>query len=216
MEEPHLEEERLAYWTASTVERPVPAGRVTFDEFLAWADEDTRAEWVAGEIIMPSPAAYRHQRLADFLIGVLLPFVEVHDLGVVCSAPFLMRIGATAREPDLLFVAREHLARLRATYLDGPADLAVEIVSPESRRRDREVKWAEYAAAGVAEYWIIDPDARWAEFWVLESGEYRAAWAGAAGRYEAQAVPGFWLQVEWLWQEPLPPVLTVLRALKLV
>jgi Uma2 family endonuclease len=166
---------------------------------------------VAGEIVMPSPASNRHQDLNGFLSSVLRLFVEVHGLGEVRCAPFLMRIGATAREPDLLFVAREHLDRLRDTYLDGPADLAVEIVSPESRRRDREVKRAEYAAAGVAEYWVIDP-----EFWVLESGEYRAAWAGAAGRYEAQAVPGFWLQVEWFWEEPLPPVLTVLRALKLV
>jgi Uma2 family endonuclease len=132
-------------------------------------------------------------------------FVEQRDLGVVLSAPFQMKLER-GREPDLLFVAQEHLERLKETYLDGPADLVVEIVSPgpDSVERDRGKKFYEYAQGGVPEYWLIDPQARWAEFYRLTEEHYRPAFSGEEGVYRSEALPGFWLRVKWLWQEPLP------------
>jgi Uma2 family endonuclease len=114
------------------------------------------------------------------------------------------------REPDLLFVTTEHLARLRGTYLDGPADLVLEITSPESIGRDRGEKFYEYAQGGVPEYWLIDPQMRWAEFYQLEQAGYRVAFSGQKGTYHALTLPGFWLRIEWLWQEPLPQPLQAL------
>ena len=120
------------------------------------------------------------------------------------------------REPDLLFVAAAHLPRLQETYLDGPADLVVEIVSPESAGRDRGEKFIEYEAGGVLEYWLLDPQRQWAEFYLLQNGRYHLAFAGAAGEYRSTVLPGFWLRTEWLWQRPLPTVLTVIRELGLI
>ncbi len=188
---------------------PADPPRMSYEEFLQWADEDTLAEWVDGEIIMTSPASRRHQDIADFLIAVIRPFVEQRNLGIVVSAPFQMKLEH-GREPDLLFVAREHLDRLRETYLDGPADLVVEIVSPESVGRDRGEKFYEYAQGGVPEYWLIDPQMEHAEFYRLEGDYYRLAFGDKEGRYDAHVLPGFWLRVEWLWQEPLPHPLRVL------
>jgi Uma2 family endonuclease len=73
-------------------------------------------------------------------------------------APFEMRArpDGPARIPDILFVAREHRDRIESLRLNGPADLIVELISPESVRRDRVEKLHEYAAAGVLEYWLID------------------------------------------------------------
>ncbi len=199
--------------------------RMTYAEFLSWADEDTLAEWVAlpdtdteqGEVIMTSPASSKHQDLCDFLVSICRPYVEAHNLGVIRSAPFQMKLEHSGREPDLLFVATTHLERLKANYLDGPADLAVEIISPESIGRDRGTKFVEYAQGGVPEYWLLDPQARRAEFYHLgEMEQYEIAFAGREGRYEAQALPGFWLRVEWLWQDPLPPTLDILRELALI
>ncbi|HET89359.1 MAG TPA: Uma2 family endonuclease [Chloroflexi bacterium] len=191
--------------------------RMTYPEFLAWADEDTLAEWVAvpdtdqGEVMMTSPASNKHQDISGFLENILRSFVETHRLGVVRSAPFQMKLERSGREPDLLFVATAHLDRLKETHLDGPADLVVEIVSPESAGRDRGEKFYEYAQGGVAEYWLIDPQTRWADFYRLdEGGRYRAAFSGEEGEYHSAALPGFWLRVEWLWQEPLPHPLRVL------
>jgi Uma2 family endonuclease len=182
---------------------------MTYEEFLAWADEDTLAEWVDGEVVMTTPASDRHQDMVGFLEGVLRSFVEMHQMGVVRSAPFQMKLEQ-GREPDLLFVQQEHVSRLKENYLDGPADLVVEIVSPESVGRDRGEKFYEYARGGVPEYWLIDPQMHWAEFYRLEGERYRPAFSGEQGEYHAWQLPGFWLRVEWLWQVPLPAVEDVL------
>ena len=196
---------------------PEPPARpkMTYDEFLAWADEDTLAEWVDGEVVMTSPASNRHQDLTGFLESVLRSFVETRQLGIVRSAPFQMKLEH-GREPDLLFVAQEHCGRLKRNYLDGPADLVIEVISPESAGRDRGEKFYEYAQGGVPEYWLIDPDSRWAEFYQLAEGRYRLTFEGRTGEYHAVVLPGLWLRVEWLWQEPLPKVLDVLRQLAVI
>lgn len=121
---------------------------LTHEAFLDWADEDTLAEWVGGEVIMVSPASTCHQQLAGFLEKAMGLYVDQRSLGQVLSAPFQMKLEH-GREPDLLFIASEHLDRLRETYLDGPADLVVEIVSPDSIGRDRGDKFYEYAQGGV-------------------------------------------------------------------
>jgi len=109
------------------------------------------------------------------------------------------------REPDVMFLLQEHLNRLRSTYLEGPADLVVEIISPESVGGDRGEKFLEYEAGGVPEYWLIDPQRQQAEFYQLGPDErYHPVFPDEAGRYHAQTVAGFWLQVSWLWQDPLP------------
>jgi Uma2 family endonuclease len=84
---------------------------MSYEEFLAWCDEDTRAEWVDGEVVMVSPASDRHQDLSDFLVAVLRVYVETRRLGWVRSAPFQMRLArlARGREPDILFVRKERM-----------------------------------------------------------------------------------------------------------
>lgn len=183
--------------------------KMTYDEFLRWADEDTLAEWVNGEAKMTSPAPKRHQLLSAFLERILGMFAEQHNLGIVLAAPFQMKL-AQGREPDLLFVAKEHLERLKETHLDGPADLVIEIVSPESIGRDRGEKFSEYEQAGIPEYWLIDPQREQAEFYRLENNRYRLVVGGREGVYHSVQLPGFWLQLEWLWQPVLPSPIRIL------
>jgi Uma2 family endonuclease len=199
--------------------RTAPPGKVTYEEFLAWADEDTWAEWVNGEVIILTPASKRHQDLATFLAAILRFFAEAHQLGCVLTAPFQMRLGPdlSGREPDVLFIASEHLDSLKNAYLDGPADLVVEIISRDSRARDRGEKFYEYEQGGVREYWLLDYVRRQAEFYQLGSDDiYRAMPVDADGIYRSAVLNGLWLRVGWLWQEPLPLLLSVLKEWGLV
>ena len=194
--------------------KQTPARTMTYEEFLDWADEDTYAEWVDGKVEMMSPASEKHQDISDFLAAILRVCVEDFDSGRVLSAPFQMRLSNVrrGREPDLLFVGKENLIRFQRSYLDGPADLAIEIVSPESVLRDRGAKYAEYEAGGVREYWIIDADAQRADFFALDAeGRYQRASPDSGGRYESVVLPSFWINVGWLWQNPLPSVRSVLK-----
>ena len=188
---------------------------MTYEQFLDWADEDTLAEWVGGEIVMTSPASVRHQLVKNFILSVLAPFVAIHDLGVVLDAPFQMKLPTSGREPDIFYIAKAHAPRLHPTRIDGPADLVVEIISDESVDRDRRIKFEEYQAGGVREYWLIDPRSghERADFYQLDvGGRYQLIPVDQAGVYHSRAVPDFWLRVSWLWRQPLPsPIVALLE-----
>jgi Uma2 family endonuclease len=195
---------------------PPPLGPVSFEQFMAWADEDTHAEWVDGEIVLMAPSNVEHLDLIGFLYTVIGGYVRANDLGRVFFAGLLMRLRTrpSGREPDLVFIAAAHADRLRETYLDGPADLVVEIVSPDSVERDRVAKLAEYEAAGIPEYWLIDPLRRDAAFHRLGAdGHYHLSPPDAEGVYRSPVLAGFPLGVAWLWQRPLPNPSNILQQL---
>ena len=193
--------------------RPLPKGKISYEQFLEWLDEDTWAEWVDGEVELMSPISSQHQDVGRFLIAILQFYISHYRLGVLRYEPFQMKTGVDlpGRSPDILFVRRENLHRLKDTYLDGPADLVVEIVSPESEERDRVQKFSEYERGGVREYWLVDPQKRQAEFYVLgEAGRYVLMAKGEAGEYRSEVLSGLWLRIEWLWNPP--PEIEVLKA----
>jgi Uma2 family endonuclease len=185
--------------------------KMSYEEFLAWSDEDTHAEWVAlseenkGEVIVFMPPKTLHQRVIGFLHSLLDLFVNLFDLGVVVVAPLEMQVArqGSSREPDILFVAQENLARLTEERLAGPADLIIEVVSDDSVHRDRHDKYREYRDAGVREYWVVDPrpDKRRADFFRLDAGGDYELYATEEDEKVASAVlTGFWLRPAWLWQ----------------
>lgn len=193
-----------------------PKGKVTFEEFLDLADEAIHAEWEDGEVIFMSPASRKHQDLNDWLVTILRIFIRRHNLGEILSAPFTVQLKVTqqGREPDLIFLKTENLGRLHDTYLEGSADLVIEIVSPESVSRDRGRKFVEYESEGIPEYWLVDPIRQQAEFYRLGNDDhYHLSLPDAEGVYHSLSVTGFWLKIDWLWQDSLPDELEVLRQL---
>ncbi len=200
--------------TATAHERRFP---MSYDDFLAWADEDVHAEWVEGEVTIFMPPNIRHQFIANFFQTLLTLFANAFDLGDVLGAPVEMRAQpeGSAREPDILFVIAAHRDRLTAQRLTGPADLVVEIVSNESASRDRSDKFYEYEAAGIAEYLIIDPRAtkeRVDFYGLTEAGKYLAVLPDGVGRYHSAVLPGFWFDPAWFWAAPTPdPLLTLVE-----
>jgi Uma2 family endonuclease len=188
--------------------------KMSYEEFLEWADEDIHAEWVDGEVIIHMTAKPIHQATLGFLHTLLVLFVDLFDLGTIHVAPLEMkaRPGGSSREPDILFVAKENLERLTEDRLAGPADLIIEIISKDSVSRDRDDKFKEYAEAGVREYWIIDPrpNQQLADFFLLdETGTYRRFATETDKRAESRILSGFWLNPAWLWQvDTLNPLTT--------
>jgi Uma2 family endonuclease len=110
-----------------------------------------------------------------------------------------------AREPDLMIVLNDHLDRLRETYLDGIADLVVEIVSPESDERDHGKKFLEYEAFGIPEYWLIDPIRRAADSFALsDDRHYHRLPLNEQGRMASRLLAGFAFEPALLWRKTLP------------
>ena len=189
---------------------------ISFEDYLVKYDGQ-HAEWVDGEVVTYMSASDRHQDLAGFLDSILRVFVEENDLGVIRTGPVSMRIDGHGREPDVFFVSKSNLDRLKKTYLDGAADLIIEIISPESRGRDRGDKFYEYEKAGVKEYWLIDYERKQAEFYNLgKNGIYQVSQADENQIFHSKVLKKLQLNVKWLWQKKLPSLIEVLKEWKLV
>jgi len=189
---------------------------MTEEEFEAWCDEDVKAEYVDGEVIVHSPVSTRHSDIVWFIGYLLRTIARQRDLGRVLGPELQVRLRPGLRRvPDLFFIAKERTDIIRPTLVEGAPDLVVEIVSPDSVERDWREKYLEYQAAGVGEYWVVDLEyQRLAVYRLDEQGRYQAVPAGE-GVYRSQVLPGFWLRAEWLWQEPLPNELDVAREMGL-
>lgn len=191
--------------------------KMSYEEFLAWANEDTHAEWVNGEVIIHMPPKLPHQTLVTFLDRLLGVYIAFHNLGELRTAPFEVKLqpDGPSREPDLMFVARANLHRLTENRIAGVPDLVIEVVSQDSVHRDRVDKFDEYEMAGVPEYWILDnrPRRKWAQFYKLNAqGQYQKISVSPDGIFHSEVVPGFWLRLEWLWVEQ-PNLLRALAEL---
>ena len=203
--------------TPASASSPLP--KMNYEEFLSWAEDGSHVEWVDGEVIIMSPTSHQHQSIADFLTALLRHFVEANELGIVLSAPFQMKLSTrpSGREPDVMFVSNERLSSLKNAFLDGPADLAIEIISPESEARDRIEKFSEYEKARVLEYWLLDPVRKQAEFYFLsDDGKYFIAPVDAHGVFHSRVLDGLYLKIDWLFQEPMPPLMSILKEWKIV
>ncbi len=148
--------------------------------------------------VLPMPSI-RHQNIQLNIAVPLRVFVQVHELGTVLCAPMPLLVAPLKfREPDVIFTrsAAPEESDLDK-YLDS-ADLVVEIVSEgaENRKRDLVLKRADYAAASIAEYWIVDPEQQSVAVLRLQGNEYiEAAVLGVGDLVQSAAVPGFEIPV---------------------
>ena len=191
---------------------------MSYAKFLRWDGANPHVEWVHGEVVEMPPVSDEHSDKQVFLLTALGSFVDAYDLGELRIAPFQMKTGPTlpGRSPDILFVAKKNVSRLKKNHLEGPADLVVEIISPGSQSIDRGEKYFEYEAGGVKEYWLIDPLRKQAEFYVRgRDGLYHLA-PIENGRFHSVVLKGLWLKVAWLWKKPRPSVLAVQKEWKLI
>lgn len=190
---------------------------MSYREFLRRDHENEHVEWVGGKVIPMAPVSDEHQDVAGFLLAVLRLFVEHHELGVVRHDPFQMKTGPDlpGRAPDILFVANRNRSRLKKNYLDGPADLVIEIISGGSRGTDRGDKFFEYEKGGVREYWLIDTIRTQAEFYRLgRDRRYHLVSVGNDRIYRSVVLKGVWIDVAWLWK--LPAGASVLKKWKVM
>lgn len=174
-------------------------GEWSEEEYLQLTDGTSRRiEFTDGRLeFLPMPTEI-HESIVRFLFLALYHFVNEKNLGEVYFNGIRLRIRPRKlRLPDVIFLHNDHFRVRHNRAWDG-ADLAMEVVSddPRDRQRDYELKLADYAAAGVAEYWIIDPERRLVIVHHLREGRY-AVHGEFAARAQATSIllPGFGIDV---------------------
>ena len=162
---------------------------------LRFYDEITpemKAEFISGQVIMHSPATYEHTQIRGFIESLLGNYVNLHDLGVVTGEKSLCVFPRNDYEPDVVFFGTEKAAKLRRKTLKFPIpDLVCEILSDSTEKRDRGVKFQDFEAHGVREYWIVSPDRREMEQYILEKGSYVLRMKSRTGEVASVVVKGF-------------------------
>ena len=137
--------------------RPVQ-GLWTEEQYFAMTDHSQRLlEYEDGYIeVLPMPTD-KHQVILAFLYELFVAFVRPRG-GIVLFSPLRVQVrSGKYREPDLVLLLHANDPRRQNRYWLG-ADLVVEIVSPDDPDRDTVAKRADYAEAGIPEYWIVDPE----------------------------------------------------------
>jgi Uma2 family endonuclease len=172
-------------------------GTWTVDEYLA-LNTNHLVEFSDGVIeTLPMPTE-QHQLLVGFLYELLRAFVIPRTLGTVLFAPFRIKLWERKfREPDVVFMSAEHASRRGDQFWSG-ADLVMEVVSTDEPVRDLVTKRYEYAQAGIAEYWIVDPRDQTITVLALESAARQYTIAGRYARgatAPSAALNGFTVEV---------------------
>lgn len=188
----------------------------TEEAYFREASETRIVEFEDGELIVHSPAGTRHQLLVAFLVVLLRTFVRSRQLGEILGGPAVVRLRpGLDYEPDIFFVPIEMLGAMQSGHFSGAPRLIVEVVSPGTRAHDLKTKASAYQEHGVLEYWAVDPERRTLTRHLQGPGgpgPYLTR-EMAQGRLESEAIPGFWLDVSWLWQDPLPDELGCLQQI---
>lgn len=155
------------------LQQKIAAEATERQKFYDLVHEDHKAEFINGEIIFHSPVKRQHWRVSANLCALLIPHVNEHQLGEVGVEKAMIRLTRNDYEPDICFFTKEKAKDFTPDQMLFPApDFVVEITYPSTEKVDREEKFIDYAAHGIPEYWIIDPEKQALEQYALEGRNY--------------------------------------------
>lgn len=199
----------------ATFQENIIATGVSFDEYMEKYAADF-CEWIDGVVIKMSPVTDTHDIITRLLSNLLEAYLELRPIAVLREDPFVLKLSDTiSREPDLQVVLNEHAERIQKTKILGKADIVIEVVLLESTDRDYGRKFTEYEAAGVPEYWIIDPLRQETRFFRLTNeGFYASQPLNENDEYETPMLPGLRLPTDWLWQTTPPGPIAIGEKMK--
>jgi Uma2 family endonuclease len=193
--------------------------RLSAEDYIASPQSAHKSDLIEGVFVMASPASFDHASVQQFLITTLSNYVSTRKSGVVLGENAAYRLNEdNVYQPDVSFLSNARLYLAGEVYVQGAPDLAVEVISPSSRRYDAFEKRINYARAGVREYWLVDPIERSVAIYTLEGDQFVRA-PQPDNLLRSHVLPGYWLQLDWIFPpagSPRPGELDVARAQGLI
>ena len=182
------------------------------EQFYDEMTPNQKIEFIDGEVVLHSPARNRHLEVTMFVASLLRTFVDLHQLGVVRVEKCLCAFPRNDYEPDVVFFGKAKAATLTAETLKFPVpDLIVEVLSESTQQNDRGVKFEDYAANDVGEYWIVDADNATIEQYLLHDGQYELCVKSTTGKLTSRVLVGLTVDIESLFDRQSN--LTAMRAI---
>ncbi|GAC1446329.1 MAG: Uma2 family endonuclease [Pyrinomonadaceae bacterium] len=186
------------------VEAALESEQLRRREFYNIIDENRKMEFINGEIVFQSPVKLRHNSVTGRLYKLLDTFVAKHQSGFVGIEKILISLSRNDYEPDICFFGREKAQHFQPDQMRFPApDFAVEVLSQSTEKVDREIKFRDYAAHGVAEYWLIDADSETIEQYFLKDERYELLLKAREGSIKSIALPDFTVPIRAVFDEQI-------------
>ena len=165
------------------------------EKFREWLPDDKKAEFINGSVIVHSPVRLEHDGASTNLAMLLKAYVTKHKMGYVGHEKLLVALTRNDYEPDVCFSAQDKSGGFKKGQMEfPPPDLVIEVLSPSTANNDRTVKFEDYTAHGVDEYWIVDPQQQTIEQYVLAEGVFQLTVKKNDGTLRS-AVKGFAMPV---------------------
>lgn len=185
------------------VKQRLEAEKMARQKFYALIDEDTKAEFVNGQILYHSPVKKEHNDVTKAVLKLLDTFVEIHELGYVGIEKIMVSLTRNDYEPDVCFFKQEKAKEFKKGQMLFPApDLAVEVLS-SNVKHDRVIKFNDYQEHGVLEYWIIDAEAAFVEQYLLINDKYELQLKATEGFIKSHAVQGFQIPIRAIFDKAI-------------
>jgi Uma2 family endonuclease len=166
------------------------------EKYYADITPEHKWEFIQGEVIMHSPALNRHLQATKRLFSIMDGHARVHQLGEVHIEKAMTCFPRNDYEPDIMFFGTAKLGLISPDTLKFPIpDLIVEVLSPSTEKRDRGIKFTDYALHGVKEYWIVDAIAETVELHRLAGDSYPSVPAQNDGVLSSNVIAGLELPV---------------------
>ena len=188
---------------------------LTVDDYLRVTDADDLYELIDGVLVERTMAAmWQHEQLSAWLLATLRPYVEANGLGYVSGSRTAVKISEyRARLPDLLFIRRERADIITESAIVGAPDWVLEIRSRANYPAEWRSLEIDYRSIGVAELWLVDPQAQVVRVARRREGNYET-FEQSAGALYSPAIDGFWVEASWLFFGGVrPSTLEMLRLL---
>ncbi len=164
--------------------------------FHANLPEGEKVEFINGEVVKAMSVKNEHGIAMQLLLALLQVFVNMQKLGVVGAEKYMIALDRNDYEPDICFWSvQKSEAMTQKQMIFPPPDLVIEVLSPSTEERDRGIKFRDYAANRISEYWIIDPDVHSVEQYVLDGRQYRLRVKVMDGVIASAVVAGFEIPV---------------------
>lgn len=179
-------------------------GPYTWRDFVE-LDEDDPRELLDGQLVEIELPTWTHERIVAALIAILTQWSWSRKAGQVLASGYRLRIDdRRGTMPDVQFYRRGNPPSGQEKGLErGRPDLVVEVISPSSRSKDSVRKLYDYAAIGVPEYWLLDPEARTLERLVLRDGVYSIVEAVEGDAlFQPEGFDGLEVDLGRLWNDP--------------
>ena len=187
------------------LQQQIESERELRQQFYDEMTPEQKVEFINGEVVLHSPARNRHLDASSELLMLLKAHVKRHGLGTVKTEKCLCVFPRNDYEPDIVYFGAEKTALLEPETMRFPIpDFVVEVLSESTEQRDRGVKFDDFAAHGVEEYWIIDTESECVEQYIPgKGGVYDLVLKSGQGTIQSRVIEGFVVEIRAIFDEEI-------------